>query len=262
MIGPQVSRVPEVIERCDTPRGEIQLQRRGAHYEIISNGVFLIATYDGESERVLVTAALDAVGGATPEGGRGLSVLLGGLGVGFSLGAALADPRVGRVTVVEVEPRVIAWNRTHLATFSGHGLDDRRTRVVQDDLVRWLHQADAGERFDAVCLDVDNGPDWTVTAGNRALYTDAGLAAIRRRLRPGGVLSVWSASPAPRFLARLGRRFRGAQAIAVQDAGAAACVVERSQGGDERRVEPSWIYLASLDPVGSAGSGDAFSPAG
>jgi predicted membrane-bound spermidine synthase len=265
MIGPQVSRVPEVIERSVTPRGEIQLQRRGEHYEIISNGVFLIATYNGESERVLVTAALDAVGGATVEGGkagRELGVLLGGLGVGFSLGAALADPRVARATVVEVEPRVIAWNRSHLAPFSAHGLDDHRTHVVQEDLVRWLHQADAGERFDAICLDVDNGPDWTVTDGNRGLYTDAGLVALRRRLRPGGVLSVWSAGPAPRFAARLGRHFMRVQAIAVQDAGSEARVVERLQGVDERRVEPSWIYLASLDPAGSAGSGGAVSPVG
>ena len=216
-----------MLERCATPRGELQLQRRGEHYEIISNGVFLMATYNAESARLLVTAALDAA--AAP--GR---VLIGGLGAGISLGAALADRRVSHVTVVEIEERLIAWNRTHLAAFSGCGLDDPRTRVVQADLVRWLHEPpkphEPTATFGAICLDIDNGPDWTVTEANQALYGDAGLAAVRRRLAPGGAVSFWSAAASPPFAARLRRHFGRVEALPVA----------------QPRGEPDYVYLARL----------------
>lgn len=210
---------PEVLARVTTPRGELQLQRRGAHYEIISNGVFLMATYNGESERLLVTAALAAA--AQPR-----RVLVGGLGVGFSLAAALADPRVTQVTVVEIEAALLAWNRTWLAPFSGRGLDDPRTRVVHADLVEWLRQP--GEDFDALCLDIDNGPEWTVTAANRSLYGDEGLAALAQRVAPGGAVAFWSAGAAPAFAERLERRFGPVQALPV----------------DQERGEPDYVYVA------------------
>lgn len=211
---------PEVIERCATERGELQLQRRGEHYEIISNGVFLMATYNGESERLLVTAALDAA--ANPE-----RVLIGGLGVGFSLGAALADKRVKRVTVVEIEERLVAWNQTHLAPFSAGGVSDPRTEVVNADLIAWLDRA-AGP-YDAICLDIDNGPDWTVTDANRRLYGDEGLANLHRLLAPGGALTVWSAGAADWFEASLRQRFSRVEAIPVEQV----------------RGEPDYVYLAS-----------------
>src|SRR5215212_4875123 len=108
----------EVVDRCISPRGVMQLQKRGQHFEIISNGVFLMATHNGASERRLVTEALAAA--TNPR-----RVLIGGLGVGFSLGVALADSRVSHVTVVEIEERLIAWNRTELAPFPGMDLTIR-----------------------------------------------------------------------------------------------------------------------------------------
>jgi spermidine synthase len=186
--------VSVTVERLDTPRGELVLRRDGEHHEIISNGMFLMDTRDGRSERELVRAAVH---------GPGERVLLGGLGVGFSLAEALAlDPAA--VTVVEVEPAVVRWNRDHLG---GAGrLDDPRVAVVLDDLAAFL----AGDRheYDAICLDVDNGPEWTVTVDNTALYGDPGLSAVDRRLAPGGRLAVWSAHRAPAFEARLRRRYR------------------------------------------------------
>lgn len=190
---------PEVIERCRTARGELQLTRRGEHYEIIADGVFLMATYNGASEGALARCALDLLSGeASP-----LRVAVGGLGAGFTLAAALADPRVAEAVVIEVEPRLVAWAGTYLAGFNGGALRDPRTRVIQQDLVAWLRDAPPQGRFHAVLLDIDNGPDWTVHPGNAWLYGEEGLAALRERLAPGGALAVWSAHASPAFAARM-----------------------------------------------------------
>ena len=207
--------VSVTVERLSTPRGELVLRRDGEHHEVISNGVFLMDTRDGRSERELVRAALRSA----PAGAR---VLIGGLGVGFSLAEALRSPGVAAVTVVEVEPAVVRWSRTHL----GADLDDPRVTVVVADLARWLPAGD--DRYDAVCLDVDNGPEWTVTAGNAALYREAGLDAVDRRLAAGGTLAVWSASAAPAFEARLRRRYSSVEVVEIPVA----------------RGEPDAVYVA------------------
>ncbi|WP_270406799.1 spermidine synthase [Paenibacillus timonensis] len=188
----------EIIERAETTRGEIQLQRRGDAYEIISNVTFLMATYNGESERLLVRRALELV--PSPD-----KVLIGGLGVGFSLQEALRDPRVREATVVEIEAKVIEWNRSELAPVNDHALGHAKTRLIHADLVAWIHET--AETFDLICLDIDNGPDWKVFDGNASLYDDAGLEALRSRLRPGGCLSFWSATPSPDFAQRLREAF-------------------------------------------------------
>jgi spermidine synthase len=193
---------PTVVERVETANGELVLRRAGAHHEIIHNGVFLMDTRGGASERLLVRAALAACGR------RPVRLLIGGLGVGFSLAEALRSPDVAEVTVVELEQAIVDWHATHLRAHAEGALLDPRTRVVAADLVEWLRDDDAG-RFDAICLDIDNGPDWTVTAGNAALYGDEGLALVERRLVPGGALAVWSAMAAPAFEARLRGRFAG-----------------------------------------------------
>ncbi|MFJ9521662.1 spermidine synthase [Kitasatospora sp. NPDC101801] len=183
---------PVTVDRREGPYGEVALRRRGGHYEIIANGCFLMDTADGRSERLLVQAALDELTVERP------AVLIGGLGVGFSLAYAAAEPRWVRIAVAEREDAIIDWHRTGpLAEFSANALDDPRVAVLHGDLVAYL--AAEGERFDALCLDIDNGPDWTVTEANSGLYGPAGLAAAQRRLNPGGVLAVWSAQPSADF---------------------------------------------------------------
>ena len=209
-----------VVERCATPHGEFVLRQHGGDFEMIAGGMFLMATYaGGASERRLVQAALAGVR-------RPASVLLGGLGLGYSLAAAVAAPGVARIVVVELAAPVLRWHRKHLGRLTGDAWRDPRVELVCADLTRWLEHA--GERFDAVCLDVDNGPGWTLLPANAWLYGRAGLQALRRTLAPGGTLAVWSAHAAPAFQARLEQHFAQVEVHAI--------AVERG--------EPDRVYLA------------------
>ena len=184
-----------MLDRVDTPRGELVLRADGDHLEVISNGVFLMDTRDGDSERLLVQAALQRH--PAPD-----TLLIGGLGVGFSLVEALADPRVVRVVVVEREAALLRWHQSWLAPYSGQALSDARTTVVCADLVDWLREVAAGT-IDVACLDTDNGPDWLVTPGNAALYDSDGLSRLAAALAPAGLAAFWSASASPEFQDRL-----------------------------------------------------------
>lgn len=210
----------EVYERGAGENGELALRGDGEHFEIISNGVFVMDTRAGESERLLVRAALDRLA-------RPSHVLIGGLGMGLSLAEALRSPYARAVTVIEREPTVIRWHATHLRPYSEGALGDPRVRVECADLIGWLRATP--QVYDALCLDIDNGPEWTVTEGNATLYGPGGLDLLARRLRPGGALAVWSAGAAPAFEARLRERFIGVSVRPVRVA----------------RGEPDLVYLAS-----------------
>lgn len=129
-------------------------------------------------------------------------VLVGGLGMGFTLAAALkALGPAGVVTVAELVPEVVDWNRGPLGECAAYPLRDRRTRVSVGDVAELLRKAQGS--YDAVLLDVDNGPEGMTHHGNGWLYSPPGLAAARRALRPGGVLAIWSATPDNGFTRRL-----------------------------------------------------------
>jgi spermidine synthase len=195
-----------VIARVDTPRGELVLRQAQGGVELIGNGIFLMDTSDGRSERLLVEAALQRHD--APH-----DVLIGGLGVGFSLVAALSDARVRRITVAEIEPALVEWHATHLRPYSCGAVDDPRVRILVDDLA--VHLATAATSYDVVCLDVDNGPDWTVTAANSALYGEEGTRLIVNALRPGGLVSVWSAMASAEYEVRLRRHLDDVAALEV-----------------------------------------------
>ncbi|TKT02737.1 spermidine synthase [Streptomyces lasalocidi] len=190
---PLGSETPRVLDRRTGPHGEVVLRRHGEVLQIIANGCFLMDTSDGRSERLLVDAALAALDDRPAP-----HVLIGGLGVGFSLAHAAAEPRWGRITVVERERAVVDWHREGpLGAVSRDALADPRVTVAEADLVAYLHET--SDTFDALCLDIDNGPGWTVTEDNDGLYAPAGLASCARVLRPSGVLAVWSAQPSAEF---------------------------------------------------------------
>lgn len=187
------SDAPVVVDRRNGPHGEVVLRRHGTLWQIIANGCFLMDTSDGRSERLLVDEARDALDDRPRP-----TVLIGGLGVGFSLAHAAGDPRWGHITVVERERAIIDWHRSGpLAQWSEIALSDPRVEVLEADLVE--HVNEISDTYDALCLDIDNGPGWTVTEGNANLYAPAGLASCARALRPGGVLATWSARPSPEF---------------------------------------------------------------
>ncbi|MEE9369505.1 MAG: hypothetical protein V3V05_11685 [Pontiella sp.] len=129
-------------------------------------------------------------------------VLIGGLGMGFTLRTALDQlGKTAEVVVAELVPAVVKWNRTHLAELADKPLNDPRTIVLESDVGLVIKQK--GETYDAIMLDVDNGPDALTHKGNDRLYTRGGINAAKNALKPGGILGVWSAEPDASFTKRL-----------------------------------------------------------
>ena len=175
--------------------GELRLFQRGAEFSIMLGANELMNSRLSGSEEALAEQACDRIG-ARP----GVRMLIGGLGMGFTLRAALARlPSDAEVAVAEIVPAVIAWARGPMATLHGDSLSDPRTRIFEGDVAAAI--AEGG--WDAILLDVDNGPDGLSRPGNDRLYGAAGLTRARAALRPGGVLAVWSAAPSKAFARRL-----------------------------------------------------------
>ena len=129
-------------------------------------------------------------------------VLIGGLGMGFTLRAALDKLKENAaVEVAELVPAVVKWNRTHLAELADKPLEDARTVVHESDVALVIKAATG--KYDAIMLDVDNGPDGLTHAGNDRLYSGGGIKAAKRALKPGGILGIWSAEPDTAFTKRL-----------------------------------------------------------
>lgn len=179
---------------------ELRLMRRGAEFSIMLGSLGsneLMNSRLSGSEEALASLACDRIGDRPKP-----RMLIGGLGMGFTLRAALAGLGAGaELTVAELVPQVIAWARGPMAEVFGGSLEDPRVHVHPGDVGELIR--DAKGEWDAILLDVDNGPDGLTRQGNDALYSAAGLAAANRALRPGGVFSVWSSAPDAAFTRRL-----------------------------------------------------------
>lgn len=177
--------------------GELRLYQRAEELSIRVNGVELMNSRAHASEGAFAALGCERIAGRTAA-----RVLIGGLGMGFSLRTALSALRAdAQVVVAELVPAVVRWNRDHLGELADHPLRDPRLTVEEQDVGALIRRA--REEFDAILLDVDNGPGALTRRANHGLYTRAGLAAARAALRPGGVLGVWSAGPDPAFTDRL-----------------------------------------------------------
>ena len=188
----------ELLGKATLPDGtDMRLQRRDTEYAIFAAGKLLMSSRMHGSEEALASLAC-----ARARQRDDAHVLVGGLGMGFTLRATLdVLPASARVDIVELQPDVVVWNRGPLGPLANHPLKDQRVQVQERDVMAAI--ARSHRRFDAVILDVDNGPDAFTTASNAELYGDRGIAAVRRALRPGGVLAVWSAWEDRKFEQRL-----------------------------------------------------------
>jgi spermidine synthase len=191
----------ELLAEARTSEGaDLKLTRRGNEYIILANGKSLMSSRMHGSEEALAQFGCSVSGVDRP------CVLVGGLGMGYTLRATLdLLPSDAEVVVAELVPAVVEWNRGILGPLAQHPLKDRRVRIVVQDVAVTLRFSEG--RFDAVLLDVDNGPAAFTAETNGGIYDDRGLAAARSALKPGGVLAVWSARDDRKFVQRL--RYNG-----------------------------------------------------
>lgn len=175
---------------------ELRLFQRGDDFMIVLGGNELMSSRLSGSEEALATMTCERLQTDAPH------LLIGGYGMGFTLRAALA--RLGpkaRITVVELVPEIIEWARGPMADLAAGCLDDPRVELISRDVSRIIHVAQRA--YDAILLDVDNGPDALMRADNDELYSTYGLVEAKQALKPGGVLAIWSAGPDERFTRRL-----------------------------------------------------------
>lgn len=189
--------------------GTLRLIRRGDEWSITLGANELMNSRLSGSEEALAALALERVDAAAPR------VLIGGLGMGFTLRAALAGlgPE-GRVVVAELVGAVVDWARGPMTAVFAGSLDDPRVTIRVADVADLI--ASAAAKYDAILLDVDNGPDGISHPGNDRLYSAAGLAAARNALRPGGVLALWSSAPDAAFTCRLQRSSAAVEEVIVR----------------------------------------------
>lgn len=189
------------LAQARTPEGsELTLHAHDGHFYLRVNRQPLMGTNASESEKVLAQLACDRLHGQAET-----RVLIGGLGFGFTLRRVLELVRAdARVEVAELLPEIVAWNREHLSSVNGQLLQDSRVEVFVEDVFQVIARAPAG-RYDAILLDVDNGPVAMVQDGNARLYQAQGFQAIMHALKIGGRVTFWSASTDHAFAKRLGK---------------------------------------------------------
>lgn len=198
------------VARAESERGELVLRERReeggpAILELRANGAFVMDSAEFSSEEALASAALELV--AEPR-----DVLVGGLGLGFTMHRVLADPRVERCTVVEIEEALVTWMRDGTIPHGQAMLADERANPVVADVGLALAEA-KDATYDLILLDVDNGPGYLVHPDNARLYQPPFLADCRRILRPDGALAVWSMDEAPELQQALGEVFDEVHAL-------------------------------------------------
>jgi len=201
----------ELIDVAEVPGGDpLRLFRRGGDFMIVLDRNELMSSRMSGSEEALAEMTLARL--KAPASAR---LLIGGYGMGFTLRKALAlmGPE-GKAVVAELVPRIIDWARGPMAELAAGCLDDPRTEVVMGDVGTAIARG-RGE-YDAILLDVDNGPDGLTRLANDRLYTFDGLRAAKAALKPGGVLAVWSAGPDDRFRRRMGEAGFEVEEVAVR----------------------------------------------
>jgi spermidine synthase len=204
----------ELLATAQVPGGEeLRLFRHGADYMIVLDQNELMSTRMRGSEEALATMSCERIAGrARPH------LLIGGYGMGFTLRAALAVlPPDAIVTVAEIVPEIIAWARGCMREMTADCLDDPRVRLIEGDVAAIINASP--QTFDAILLDVDNGPDGLVRKANNQLYGERGLRFAKTALRHRGVLAIWSAAKDEAFTRRLARTGFTVDEVSVRSRG-------------------------------------------
>ena len=191
----------EEIDRAKIPGhgGEVTLRKRGSEFSIRTAGTELMNSRFHGSEDTLGELALGRI-----QRKSGVRILIGGLGMGYTLAAALGNSAPdAAITVTELIPAVVRWNREYLGHLAGNPLSDPRVSAEEEDVRETITRKKSA--WDAILLDVDNGPEALARQANDRLYSRSGLKASFSALRPGGILSVWSAAANEAFTRRLGQ---------------------------------------------------------
>lgn len=201
----------ELIDTTVIPGGdELRLFRRGRDFMIVLDRNELMNSRMSGSEEALATMTCARLGHI-----KAPHILIGGYGMGFTLRSALGVLGANaRITVVELVPQVIAWARGPMQELAAGCLDDPRVHIVSGDVAEQIRGKTAG--YDAILLDVDNGPDGLTRESNDQIYAMAGLAAAKRALKPGGTLAIWSAAPDAAFARRLTASGFAVEEVAVR----------------------------------------------
>ena len=197
------------IARAESSRGELVLRRRewDGELELRVNGVFVMDSHETATERALATLALESIATARGHEQREpLTVLIGGLGLGYTLAQFASSPMVGEMLVAEIEPDLVEWHRSGLVPLTQDLVNSPRVRMVPYD-VREVVAAQPAGSLDVIVLDVDNGPGFLVYDDNAAIYRSEFLGACRKALASKGVVVVWSADRAPALRSTLANVF-------------------------------------------------------
>ncbi len=189
----------ENIDQSKIPGSQelITLQRRGEEYSIRTAGTELMNSRQHGSEDALATLTLDSITQVS-----NIQVLVGGLGMGYTLASALKISKPdASIVVSELIPAIVKWNKTHLGHLAGRPMDDPRVKIQICDIAKIISKSTA--KWDAILLDVDNGPEGLTQKANDRLYSTVGLNKAFNALRAGGTLAIWSCDPNPKFTLRL-----------------------------------------------------------
>ena len=203
----------ELLGTAQPPGGEeLRLFAHGRDFMIVMGQNELMSTRMRGSEEALATMTLERLTAPAPH------LLVGGYGMGFTLRAALAAHPRARVTVAELVPEIIEWARGPMADLTAGCLDDPRVDLQMGDVLALIDDAADGtsDQYDAILLDVDNGPDGLTRKANNGLYSRKGLAAAKAALKPSGILAIWSAAPDEKFKKALGDAGFAVDEVAVR----------------------------------------------
>jgi len=220
-----MTRDSNIIETVFTPRGPFILKKSDGKYEVYASGTLLFGTVEKESCRQLARKVLNPH--PLPE-----NILIGGLGMGFTLQEILKNPSVKQVDVIEIEPQIKKWNKEIFSNQNGQVLNDPRTRVIIADIINYFKHPLQND-YDIIIIDIDNGPGNVIHPDNTYIYSTEMLRIMSNLLgtkKPKGILGIWSTTKEKWFSKRLNSIFKKTEIKLIYD--------------HNKKSSPDYVYLA------------------